>query len=75
MRKNTYPSRMALRSKVREHREAKGLRQDDLAREVAVSRQTIIAVEKNGYTPSTELALRLARALGTTVEELFALED
>ena len=66
---------MALRSKVRHFRELKGLRQDDLAREVAVSRQTIIALEKNGYTPSTELALRLARALGATVEELFILED
>ena len=66
---------MALRSKVRQFRESKGLRQDELAREVAVSRQTIIAVEKNGYTPSTELALRLAQVLGTTVEELFSLED
>ena len=66
---------MALRSKVRQFRESKGLRQDDLAREVAVSRQTIIALEKNGYTPSTELALRLAQALGASVEELFSLED
>lgn len=66
---------MALRSKVRQYRESKELRQDDLAREVSVSRQTIIALEKNGYTPSTELALRLARALGATVEELFSLED
>lgn len=66
---------MALRSKVRQYRESKELRQDDLARKVSVSRQTIIALEKNGYTPSTELALRLARALGATVEELFSLED
>ena len=70
-----YASGMALRSKVRQYRVSKGLRQDDLAREVAVSRQTIIALEKNGYTPSTELALRLARVLGATVEELFSLED
>lgn len=66
---------MPLRSNVRQYREAKGLRQEELAREVAVSRQTIIAVEKNGYTPSTELALRLARVLGASVEELFSLED
>ena len=70
-----YDAGMELRSKVRQFRELKGLRQDDLAREVAVSRQTIIAVEKNGYTPSTELALRLARVLGASVEELFSLED
>jgi putative transcriptional regulator len=64
-----------LRSHVREFREHEGLRQDELADAVGVSRQTIIAVEKNGYTPSTVLALRLARILGTTVEELFCLED
>ncbi len=64
-----------LRSSVRQFRENEGLRQDELADAVGVSRQTIIAVEKNGYTPSTELALRLARVLGTTVEHLFSLED
>lgn len=66
---------MPLRSNVRQFRERRGLRQDDLAKVVNVSRQTIIAVEKNGYTPSTELALRLARVLDATVEELFCLED
>ena len=64
-----------LRSQVRQFREREGLRQDELADAVGVSRQTIIAVEKNGYTPSTVLALRLARILCTTVEELFSLED
>ncbi|UCG84869.1 MAG: helix-turn-helix transcriptional regulator [Gemmatimonadota bacterium] len=66
---------MALRSNVRQFRERNQLRQDELADAVQVSRQTIIAVEKNGYTPSTELALRLARVLGATVEDLFTLED
>lgn len=66
---------MALRSHVRGFRERAGLRQDELAGAVNVSRQTIIAVEKSGYTPSTELALRLARALDTSVEDLFKLED
>ena len=64
-----------LRSQVRQFREREELRQDELADAVGVSRQTIIAVEKNGYTPSTVLALRLARVLDTTVEELFSLED
>ena len=50
------------------------MRQQDLAVSVRVSRQTVIALERDGYTPSTELALRLARALNTTVEDLFALE-
>ena len=65
---------MPLRSSVRQYRESKGLRQEELAREVAVSRQTIIAVEKNGYTPSTELALRLARVLGASVDALHTVE-
>ena len=41
---------------------------------VGVSRQTIVAIERGNYNPSVELALRLGRALGTTVEELFTLD-
>ena len=52
-------------------RKAKGLRQEVLG----VSRQTIIAIENNKYDPSLPLAMRLARCLQTTVEELFQLED
>ena len=48
--------------------------QAELAEKVDVSRQTIVAVEKGNYNPSVELALRLAHALGATVEELFTLE-
>ena len=65
---------MAIKSHVRAVRERRGMRQQDLAVSVRVSRQTVIALERDGYTPSTELALRLARALNTTVEDLFALE-
>ena len=56
-------------------RRAKGLRQEDLAELLGVSRQTIIAIENNKYDPSLPLAMRLARCLQTTVEELFQLED
>ena len=45
--------------------------QAELAELVSVSRQTIIAVEQGDYAPSVYLALRIARALGGTVEELF----
>lgn len=45
-----------------------------LAEMVGVSRQTIVAIERGNYNPSVELALRLGRALGTTVEELFTLD-
>lgn len=62
-------------NRIRELRKAGGLRQEDLAAALGVSRQTIIAIENNKYNPTLELAMRLARYLGTTVEALFFLED
>jgi len=58
-------------NRVRELRAAAGLRQEDLARQVGVSRQTIISVENGRYNPSLELAWKLAQALGTSIEDLF----
>ncbi|HIY16326.1 MAG TPA: helix-turn-helix transcriptional regulator [Candidatus Intestinimonas stercorigallinarum] len=55
-------------------RKARGLRQEDLAELLGVSRQTIIAMENDKYDPSLALAMRLARLLETTVEEIFYLE-
>lgn len=56
-------------------RRQKGYRQEDLAAALGVTRQTIIAAENDKYDPTLELAMRLARFLGTSVEELFILED
>lgn len=56
-------------------RKARGLRQEDLAELLGVSRQTIIAMENDKYDPSLALAMRLARLLETTVEAIFRLED
>lgn len=56
-------------------RKARGLRQEDLAELLGVSRQTIIAMENDKYDPSLALAMRLARLLETTVEAIFQLED
>ena len=50
------------------------LTQDELARRIGVSRQTINAMEAGKYVPSTALALKLARVFGKPVEQLFALE-
>ena len=60
-----------MKNSVKDMREARGMRQEDLAKTCGVSRQTIIAVENDKYDPSLNLALRLARVLNTTVEELF----
>ncbi len=50
------------------------LTQEQLAAQVGVSRQSINSIEKNRYVPSTLLALKIARALHTNVDALFALE-
>ncbi|MFH0916930.1 MAG: helix-turn-helix transcriptional regulator [bacterium] len=60
-----------MENRVRELRTAAALRQEDLARQVGVSRQTIISVESGRYNPSLELAWKLAQALGTSIEDLF----
>jgi putative transcriptional regulator len=62
-------------NRVRELRTATGLRQEDLAERVAVSRQTIISIENGRYNPSLELAWRLSRVLGTSIEGLFRFEE
>ena len=62
-----------LDNRLREERARRNLTQADLATLVGVSRKTINTVENGVFIPSTTLALRLARALGTTVEELFQL--
>jgi putative transcriptional regulator len=62
-----------LDNRLREERARRDLTQADLATLVGVSRKTINTVENGVFIPSTVLALRLARALRTTVESLFQL--
>ncbi len=50
------------------------LTQEDLARKVGVTRQTILAIEKNKYVPSLELAFKIARTFRAEVEEVFQYE-
>ena len=59
-------------TRIRAVRREAGLTQQGLATAVEVSRQTIIAMETGDYAPSVYLALKVARALGTTVERLWA---
>ncbi|MBE6748331.1 MAG: helix-turn-helix transcriptional regulator [Ruminococcaceae bacterium] len=62
-------------NKIKELRKAQGYRQEDLAEALGVSRQTIIAIENNKYNPTLELAMKMARYLKTTVEDLFTIES
>ena len=65
----------AVRSRLAEVRQQRGISAPDLAAAAGVSRQTIYAMEAGDYVPNTTVALRMARALETPVEELFRLED
>lgn len=66
---------MQLRSRLKDYRQAAGLTQAELAEQIEVSRKTINTVENGVFVPSTVLALKLARCLGCTVEDLFQLPD
>lgn len=66
---------MALSTKLKEYREAKGLKQADLAELVGVRRETIVKLEKGKYNPSLKLAMDIAKVFHTTVEELFFFDD
>lgn len=60
---------------IRECRKTLGLRQEDLAAKLGVTRQTINAIENNKYNPTLELAMKLARLLNEPVEQIFHLPE
>ncbi|MBD3348383.1 MAG: helix-turn-helix domain-containing protein [Candidatus Eisenbacteria bacterium] len=65
-----------VRNEVRKQRFLNGeMTQEELARRVGVTRQTIIAIEKGKYNPSVALALRIARVFGLAVEQIFSLPE
>jgi putative transcriptional regulator len=55
------------------YRNKEGVTQEDLAKAVGVTRQTIIAIEKGNYTPSVLLALKIAQYFNKPVESIFKL--
>ncbi|MBL0884279.1 MAG: helix-turn-helix transcriptional regulator [Chitinophagaceae bacterium] len=64
-----------MKNKIKVQRAIHNLTQDDLAKKIEVSRQTINTMESGKYVPSTVLALKMAKLFGVPVEELFELED
>ncbi|OBR97193.1 hypothetical protein CLRAG_01120 [Clostridium ragsdalei P11] len=62
-----------MKNNIKVLRKQLGLRQEDVANALNVTRQTINAIENSKYNPTLELAMRLAKLLNTTVEELFTL--
>ena len=64
-----------MENNIRSLRKAAGLTQEDLARALSVTRQTINAIENDKYDPTLGLAMRLARLLGAPMEEIFQLPE
>jgi putative transcriptional regulator len=62
-----------MKNNIKQLRKAAGLRQEDMAAELGVSRQTIIAVENDKYNPTLELAMKIAKLLNLRVEDIFTL--
>lgn len=68
---------MAKKTRVTNHvrdlrHEAGDMTQADLADRIGVTRQTVIAIEQGRYSPSLEVAFRIARVLGRPIEEVFS---
>lgn len=64
-----------MRNRLKIARAELDITQEELAKRIGVSRQTINAVESGRYVPSTVLALKMAKVFGKNVEEIFLLED
>ena len=64
-----------MKNRIEEIRNEKGVRQEDLARLMGVSRQTISSLENGRYNPSILLAHKIAQYFGMTIEEVFIFEE
>lgn len=64
-----------MKNRLEEIRKEKGIKQEELANELEVSRQTISSLEKGRYNPSILLAFKIARYFGMSIEEIFIYEE
>ena len=64
-----------MKNKIEEIRKERGIRQEDFAKSLGVSRQTISSLETGRYNPSIMLAYKIARYFGMTIEEVFIFEE
>jgi len=64
-----------MRTRIKELRARHNLTQDDLAKKVGVRRETILYMEKGKYNPSLKLAHDVAKALKTTIDQVFFFDD
>ena len=64
-----------MKNRIEEIRKERGIRQEDFAKAMGVSRQTISSLETGRYNPSIQLAYKIARYFDLTIEEVFLFED
>ena len=64
-----------MKNRIEEIRKGKNIRQEDFARALGVSRQTISSLETGRYNPSIQLAYKIARYFDLTIEEVFLFEE
>lgn len=64
-----------MKNRVRVYRAINDLTQEELAKKIGVTRQTVLAIEKGKYSPSLDLAFKIAKIFGVKIEEIFIYED
>ena len=64
-----------MKNRIEEIRKEKGIRQEEFAKSMGVSRQTISSLENGRYNPSIILAYKVAQYFGMTIEEVFIFEE
>lgn len=64
-----------MKNRIEELRKKSGLKQEDLADQLQVSRQTISSLENGRYNPSITLAFRIARMFNMSIEDIFIYEE
>ena len=64
-----------MKNRIEEIRKDRGIRQEEFAKALGVSRQTISSLETGRYNPSIFLAWKIARYFGMTIEEVFIFEE
>ena len=64
-----------MKNRIEEIRNAKGIRQEELAKQMGVSRQTISSLENGRYNPSILLAHKIAKYFGMSIEDMFLFEE
>ena len=80
MRRSEFTNRMEMRgmplnNRLKEYRARLGVNQQEMGELVGASRQTISQIERGDYSPSVTLALKIAKACGVTVEDIFTYEE